>query len=84
MFFYEILIPIKIIFQEGMGSLKITNGGLKLSGRTLVTNRLVASAIRSRIGRPLLVESTANITLTTRNAQGRVLNSLKLSKYGML
>jgi len=61
--------------------MKITHGGLRLSGRTLVTNRLVASAIRSRPGRPLLIESTANVTLTARNSQGRLVNSLKLSEY---
>lgn len=61
--------------------MKIIHGGLRLSGRTLVTNRLVASAIRSRTGRPLLIESTANVTLTARNSQGRLVNSLKLSKY---
>ncbi|KAL4135654.1 hypothetical protein QTP88_007252 [Uroleucon formosanum] len=69
--------------QEGMGSMKITHGGLRLSGRTLVTNRLVASAIRSRPGRPLLIESTANVTLTARNSQGRLVNSLKLTKDGL-
>ncbi|KAL5238502.1 hypothetical protein ACI65C_005912 [Semiaphis heraclei] len=69
--------------SEGMGSMKITHGGLRLSGRTLVTNRLVASAIRSRTGRPLLIESTANVTLTARNSQGRLVNSLKLTKDGL-
>lgn len=69
--------------SEGMGSMKITHGGLRLSGRTLVTNRLVASAIRSRPGRPLLIESTANVTLTARNSQGRLVNSLKLTKDGL-
>ncbi|XP_022164678.1 zeta-sarcoglycan isoform X2 [Myzus persicae] len=69
--------------SEGMGSMKITHGGLRLSGRTLVTNRLVASAIRSRAGRPLLIESTANVTLNARNSQGRLVNSLKLTKDGL-
>jgi len=66
--------------QEGIGSMKITHGGLRLSGRTLVTNRLVASAIRSRVGHPLLIESTANVTLSARNSLGRQVNSLKLSE----
>uniref|UniRef100_A0A2H8TEW7 Zeta-sarcoglycan n=2 Tax=Melanaphis sacchari TaxID=742174 RepID=A0A2H8TEW7_9HEMI len=69
--------------SEGIGSMKITHGGLRLSGRTLVTNRLVASAIRSRVGRPILIESTANVTLTARNSQGRLMNSLKLTKDGL-
>ncbi|XP_026820169.1 zeta-sarcoglycan [Rhopalosiphum maidis] len=69
--------------SEGIGSMKITHGGLRLSGRTLVTNRLVASAIRSRTGHPLLIESTANVTLTARNSQGRLVNSLKLTKDGL-
>lgn len=63
-----------------MGSMKITQGGLRLSGRTLVTDRLVATAIRARSGRPLLIESAANITLNARNTQGRLVNSLKLSE----
>lgn len=67
--------------QEGMGSMKIKQGGLWLSGQTVVTDRLVASSIRSRPGRPLVFESTANVTLNARNSQGRLLNSLKLSKY---
>lgn len=65
-----------------MGSMKIVQGGLKLSGRTLIMDRLVASAIRSRAGRPILIESTANITLSARNSQGRLVNSLKLSEFG--
>ncbi|CAH1732810.1 unnamed protein product [Aphis gossypii] len=69
--------------SEGIGSMKITHGGLRLSGRTLVTNRLVASAIRSRVGHPLLIESTANVTLSARNSLGRQVNSLKLTKDGL-
>lgn len=70
-----------VLQQEGIGSIKITQGGIQLSGRTLVTDRLVASAIRSRVGHPLLIESSANITLNARNSQGRLVNSLKLSEY---
>lgn len=69
------------VLQEGMGSMKIMQGGLQLSGRTLITDRLVATAIRSRAGRPILIESSANITLNARNQQGRLVNSLKLSKH---
>jgi hypothetical protein len=77
---YNGVIESSRVMQEGMGSMKITHGGLRLSGRTLVTDRLVATAIRSRAGRPLLIESAANITLNARNTQGRLVNSLKLSE----
>ncbi|XP_050527329.1 gamma-sarcoglycan isoform X2 [Daktulosphaira vitifoliae] len=66
--------------SEGMGTLKIVNGGIRLSGHTVVLDRLIASTIRSRTGYPITVESSANVSIFARNSQGRLVNSLKLTK----
>lgn len=53
-----------------MGQLKIVTGGLKLEGKAFVLDSLIASTIRSRTGHPIIIESSKNLTLSTRNENG--------------
>ncbi|XP_050426502.1 delta-sarcoglycan isoform X2 [Adelges cooleyi] len=66
--------------SDGMGTIKVVNGGIRLSGHSVVLDRLIASTIRSRVGYPISIESAANISIFARNSQGRLVNSLKLTK----
>ncbi|XP_017772517.1 PREDICTED: zeta-sarcoglycan [Nicrophorus vespilloides] len=61
--------------SEGMGQLKIVTGGLRLEGTAYVLDSLIASSIRSRRGQPITIESSRNLTLTTRDENG-LLNNL--------
>lgn len=56
--------------SQGMGQLRIVAGGLRLEGRAFVIDALIASTIRSRAGQPIVIESSKNFTITTRNADG--------------
>ncbi|XP_076273501.1 sarcoglycan delta isoform X2 [Rhynchophorus ferrugineus] len=55
---------------DGMGQLEIVPGGLRLKGNAFVLENLIASQIRSRRGEPIIVESSRNITLKSRNKNG--------------
>ena len=63
-----------------MGQLKIVAGGLQLKGTAYVLDSLIASNIRSRQGQPIVIESSRNLTLTTRNANGLLDNLIYLGK----
>lgn len=67
-----------LFFQDGMGQLKIVSGGLRLDGKTYVLDSLIASKLKSRIGQPIVIESSKNVTLTTRNKHGHVENMIFL------
>ncbi|XP_030767819.1 zeta-sarcoglycan [Sitophilus oryzae] len=56
--------------SNGMGQLEIIPGGLRLKGNAFVLENLVASQIRSRRGEPIVVESSRNISLKSRNKRG--------------
>ncbi|KRT83178.1 hypothetical protein AMK59_3363, partial [Oryctes borbonicus] len=64
--------------SEGMGQLKIVSGGLRLEGKAFVLDSLIASSIRSRAGQPIIIESSRNLTLTTRDANGLLENLIYL------
>ena len=61
-----------------MGQLKVVAGGLQLSGQALVMDILRASTIRSRHGQPILLESSRNISINTRDFEGKIENHLFL------
>lgn len=61
-----------------MGQLRIISGGLKLEGRAILLNSLIASSIRSRTGQPIVIESSKNVTISTRNEAGAVDNRIFL------
>ncbi|KAF5289339.1 hypothetical protein FQA39_LY15125 [Lamprigera yunnana] len=64
--------------SQGMGQLRIVAGGLRLEGRAYVIDALIASTIRSRAGQPIVIESSKNFTITTRNTDGVLDNRIFL------
>lgn len=64
--------------SEGMGQLKIVAGGLRLEGTAYVLDSLITRRIRSRTGQSIVVESSKNLTLTTRDAHGKLDNIIYL------
>ncbi|CAH1123727.1 unnamed protein product [Ceutorhynchus assimilis] len=56
--------------SDGMGQLEIVPGGLKLKGNAFVLENLIASQIRSRSGESIVIESSRNITLKSRDKHG--------------
>ena len=69
-----------VVLQEGMGHLRIVTGGIQLSGQAMVLDALLASAIRSRKGQPITVESSRNFTVNTRDKDGRIINRIFLGE----
>ena len=63
-----------------MGHLRIVTGGIQLSGQAMVLDALLASAIRSRKGQPITVESSRNFTVNTRDKDGRIINRIFLGE----
>lgn len=63
---------------DGMGNLKIVNGGIRLEGRAFVLDTLIASSIKSRSGQPIVLESSMNLTMSSRNKDGYVDNIMFL------
>ncbi|XP_068906083.1 gamma-sarcoglycan isoform X2 [Tenebrio molitor] len=64
--------------SEGMGQLKIVSGGLRLEGKAFVLDTLIASSIKSRTGQPIIVESSRNLTLSSRSKNGLLNNMIFL------
>ncbi|KAK1131422.1 hypothetical protein K0M31_017707 [Melipona bicolor] len=58
---------------EGIGSLKVVPGGIELRGQAAVLDALVASSLRSRRGKNLVLESWSNFTASARSHDGRLL-----------
>lgn len=65
--------------QEGIGSLKVVPGGIELRGQAAVLDALIASSVRSRRGRNLVIESWGNFTASARSQDGRVQARFTLS-----
>lgn len=63
-----------------MGQLRIIPGGLKLEGRAIILNSLIASSVRSKSGQPFLLESSTNFTISTRDETGLLNNKIYLGK----
>ncbi|XP_020723822.2 zeta-sarcoglycan isoform X3 [Bombus terrestris] len=59
--------------SEGIGSLKVVPGGVELRGQAAVLDALVASSLRSRRGKNLVLESWSNFTASARSHDGRLL-----------
>lgn len=59
--------------SEGIGSLKVVPGGVELRGQAAVLDALVASSLRSRRGKNLVLESWSNFTASARSQDGRLL-----------
>lgn len=69
-----------LFFQEGIGSLKVVPGGVELRGQAAVLDALVASSLRSRRGKNLVLESWSNFTASARSHDGRLLARFTVGK----
>ncbi|XP_057377649.1 zeta-sarcoglycan-like [Daphnia carinata] len=65
---------------DGIGNMKITPSGIQLNGEAMVLDSLMTSQISSKRGQPLVFDSSQNITLTARDAQGRAANKIFLGE----
>lgn len=63
-----------------MGSLKVVPGGIELRGQAAVLDALVASSLRSRRGKNLVLESWSNFTASARSHDGRLLARFTVGK----
>lgn len=66
--------------SEGIGSLKVVPGGIELRGQAAVLDALVASSLRSRRGKNLVLESWSNFTASARSHDGRLLARLTVGE----
>ncbi|KAF6198984.1 hypothetical protein GE061_007007 [Apolygus lucorum] len=63
---------------EGMGNVRIVEGGLEVTGQSYILGNLVATSIHSRLGHPILLRGSHNITLTTEHYAHNTLTLGKL------
>lgn len=61
-----------------MSLLKIISSGLQVDGKAIVMDRLITSKINSRSRQSIIIESSRNLTLSTRNYNGRIENLMLL------
>ncbi|KYN18910.1 Zeta-sarcoglycan [Trachymyrmex cornetzi] len=73
-----IVTPLSV--SEGIGSLKVVPGGIELRGQAAVLDALVASSLRSRRGKNLVLESWSNFTASARSHDGRLLARLTVGE----
>ncbi|XP_018046437.1 PREDICTED: zeta-sarcoglycan [Atta colombica] len=66
--------------SEGIGSLKVVPGGIELRGQAAVLDALIASSLRSRKGKNLVLESWSNFTASARSHDGRLLARLTVGE----
>lgn len=66
--------------QDGIGNMKITPSGIQLNGEAMVLDTLITSHISAKQGQPLVFDSSQNITMNARDAQGRIANKIFLGK----
>lgn len=63
-----------------MSLLKIISSGLRVDGKAVVMDRLITSSINSRSRQSVVIESSKNFTLSTRNHDGHIENLMLLGK----
>ncbi|KAK4023099.1 zeta-sarcoglycan [Daphnia magna] len=63
---------------DGIGNMKITPSGIQLNGEAMVLDTLITSHISAKQGQPLVFDSSQNITMNARDAQGRIANKIFL------
>ncbi|XP_040514401.1 gamma-sarcoglycan isoform X1 [Gallus gallus] len=67
-----------LLFQTGMGHLRVTKEGLRLEGESEFLFPLYAKEIHSRVDSSLLLQSTHNVTVNARNSNGEVTGRLNV------
>ncbi|CAO1338404.1 unnamed protein product [Diamesa serratosioi] len=70
------ILKVMEVSSDGMGQLKVVNGGIQLDGQAMILDELRTSHIRSRHGQPITFESSRNITFNTHDADGRLENQI--------
>lgn len=66
-----------------MGSLEVIPGGVRLKGNAYILENLIASRIKSRHGEPIVIESSRNITLRSRDHLGHSRSSIHLGMFSL-
>ncbi|XP_029843042.1 delta-sarcoglycan [Ixodes scapularis] len=61
---------------DGMGRLRIVEGGVQINGDADILQALHATHVQSRRDDPLKIESPRNITMNARSKEGRITNRL--------
>ncbi|XP_063989502.1 zeta-sarcoglycan isoform X1 [Diachasmimorpha longicaudata] len=74
------LLKVMEFSSEGIGSLKVVPGGVELRGQAAILDALIASSVRSRRGRNLVLESWGNFTASARSHDGRLLARFTLGE----
>lgn len=66
--------------QDGMGLLKIISSGMRVDGKTIIMDRLVANTISSRTKQSIVIESSKNFTISARDRSGRIENLMMIGE----
>lgn len=74
------LLKVMEFSSEGIGSLRVVPGGVELRGQATILDALVASSVKSRRGRNLILESWSNFTASARSHDGRLLARFTLGE----
>lgn len=67
---------------DGMGSLRITEKGLKLEGPSEFLQPLYAKEIQSKPGHPLFLQSSRNVSVNVVNGNNKILTQLVAGSSG--
>ncbi|XP_061904852.1 delta-sarcoglycan isoform X1 [Entelurus aequoreus] len=67
---------------DGMGSLRITEKGIKLEGDSEFLQPLYAKEIQSKPGRPLFLQSSRNVSVNVVNSNNQLLTQLVTGSSG--
>ncbi|XP_028839971.1 delta-sarcoglycan [Denticeps clupeoides] len=68
---------------EGMGTLRITQKGLKLEGDSEFLQPLYAKEIQSRPGNPLFLQSSKNVSVNILDGKNQLLTQLVAGSHGV-
>ncbi|KAK7582203.1 hypothetical protein V9T40_013648 [Parthenolecanium corni] len=61
--------------SDGIGTLKVVKGGVMLSGKAYFMDTLIASAIRSRTGKPISLVTSQNFSVSVRSSDGQEMSN---------
>jgi len=72
---------VNTLFQDGIGDLRIFQGGMHLKGDAAFLNGLRTSKLTSPRKKSIRIESGQNFTVATRDSNGRVINEMNLGTF---
>uniref|UniRef100_A0A8C7WXB0 Sarcoglycan zeta n=1 Tax=Oryzias sinensis TaxID=183150 RepID=A0A8C7WXB0_9TELE len=73
-----------ILFQDGMGSLRLKENGIHLEGVSKFQRPLYVNDIQSRRDSWLLLRSDKNVTLNARNKEGQLTGQLTVGEFPVI